>query len=108
MRASTGYRETTSRCVSAVGAARTKTEADPSHSSQQARAEYADYYKNSLLYLACVNVETDLLPQQRYERAHDLAVAALLGKIYNFGELVGARRSDWTVELELTRLFPHS
>lgn len=56
---------------------------------QQARAEYADYYKNSLLYLACVNVETDLVPQQRYERAHDLAVAALLGKIYNFGELVG-------------------
>ncbi|ORY57988.1 hypothetical protein BCR35DRAFT_309515 [Leucosporidium creatinivorum] len=54
----------------------------------KARAEYADYYKNSLLYLACVNVETDLLPQQRYERAHDLAVAALLGKIYNFGELL--------------------
>ena len=54
---------------------------------RQAKAEYADYYKSSLLYLACVNVETDLLPADRIQRAHDLGLSALLGKIYNFGEL---------------------
>ncbi|KAL8278243.1 hypothetical protein RQP46_009416 [Phenoliferia psychrophenolica] len=54
----------------------------------KAKAEYADYYKSSLLYLACVNVETDLLPGDRIQRAHDLGLSALLGKIYNFGELL--------------------
>ncbi|KAK4704781.1 26S proteasome regulatory subunit N9, partial [Phenoliferia sp. Uapishka_3] len=54
----------------------------------KAKAEYADYYKSSLLYLACVNVEMDLLPGDRIQRAHDLGLAALLGKIYNFGELL--------------------
>lgn len=47
------------------------------------------YYKNSLLYLACVDVEKDLVPDQRLVRAHDLSIAALLGEtIYNFGELL--------------------
>ncbi|SCV69735.1 BQ2448_1129 [Microbotryum intermedium] len=55
----------------------------------KAKAEYADYYKNSLLYLACVNVDKDLTLPERVQRAHDLAISALLGKIYNFGELVG-------------------
>lgn len=55
----------------------------------QAKAEYANYYKNSLLYLACVNVQTDLSPVERVQRAHDLGLSALLGTIYNFGELVG-------------------
>lgn len=54
----------------------------------KATAEYAQYYKNALLYLACVN--TDEMPQpEKVERAYDLALAALLGEmIYNFGELV--------------------
>ncbi|PWN51740.1 hypothetical protein IE53DRAFT_37763 [Violaceomyces palustris] len=55
----------------------------------KAKAEYADYYKNSLLYLACVNIETDLTPIERVTRAHDLGISALLGDtIYNFGELL--------------------
>ncbi|SCZ89428.1 BZ3500_MvSof-1268-A1-R1_Chr9g10407 [Microbotryum saponariae] len=54
----------------------------------KAKAEYADYYKNSLLYLACVTVDKDLTLPERVQRAHDLAISALLGKIYNFGELV--------------------
>lgn len=57
----------------------------------QAKAEYANYYKNSLLYLACVNVDADLTASDRVQRAHDLGVSALLGDtIYNFGELVSA------------------
>lgn len=54
----------------------------------QAKAEYASYYKNSLLYLSCINIEKDLNNDQRISRAHDLGLSALLGKIYNFGELV--------------------
>lgn len=53
------------------------------------RAEYAPYYKNSLLYLACINEAQDLSVEDRVERAHDLCLAALLSdKIYNFGELL--------------------
>lgn len=56
----------------------------------QAKAEYAPYYKHSLLYLACVDVETDLTTEERLLRAHDLGISAFLGEsIYNFGELVG-------------------
>lgn len=54
----------------------------------QAKAEFADYYKNSLLYLACINLDKDLTPEERTSRAHDLGISALLGTIYNFGELV--------------------
>ncbi|KAG9005667.1 26S proteasome regulatory subunit [Tulasnella sp. JGI-2019a] len=55
----------------------------------KAKAEYAPYYKNSLLYLACVNPETDITPEDRLVRAHDLGISALLGEtIYNFGELL--------------------
>jgi len=55
----------------------------------KAKAEYGSYYKNSLLYLACVDIVKDLLPEDRLSRAHDLGVAAFLGdQIYNFGELL--------------------
>ncbi|CAE6440579.1 unnamed protein product [Rhizoctonia solani] len=55
----------------------------------KAKADYVPYYKNSLLYLACIDVEGDLTPDQRLVRAHDLSIAALLGEtIYNFGELL--------------------
>ncbi|CBQ71239.1 related to 26S proteasome regulatory particle chain RPN9 [Sporisorium reilianum SRZ2] len=55
----------------------------------KAKAEYANYYKNSLLYLACVNVDVDLTDDARVQRAHDLSISALLGAtIYNFGELL--------------------
>ena len=55
----------------------------------KAKADYGPYYKNSLLYLACVDPAKDLTNEERMLRAHDLSVAALLGEtIYNFGELV--------------------
>jgi 26S proteasome regulatory subunit N9 len=55
----------------------------------KAKAEYAPYYTNSLLYLACVDVEKDMSPEERLARAHDLSISAFLGDtIYNFGELL--------------------
>lgn len=55
----------------------------------QSKAEYAQYYKNSLLFLACVDINTDLTLPDRLVRAHDLALSALLAEtIYNFGELL--------------------
>ncbi|KAG5643851.1 hypothetical protein DXG03_009534 [Asterophora parasitica] len=55
----------------------------------KARAEYAPYYRHSLLYLACVDLEKDLTSEERLVRAHDLGISAFLGDtIYNFGELL--------------------
>ncbi|XP_006455647.1 hypothetical protein AGABI2DRAFT_210106 [Agaricus bisporus var. bisporus H97] len=55
----------------------------------KAKAEYAPYYRNSLLYLACVDIEKDMSSEERLVRAHDLAVSAFLADtIYNFGELL--------------------
>ncbi|KAI6030191.1 hypothetical protein EDC04DRAFT_102895 [Pisolithus marmoratus] len=55
----------------------------------KAKAEYAPYYKHSLLYLACVDVASDLTRDERLLRAHDLSISAFLGDtIYNFGELL--------------------
>ncbi|KAH8701696.1 putative proteasome regulatory particle subunit [Talaromyces proteolyticus] len=54
----------------------------------QAKEEFASYYKNALLYLACVRLE-DLSQEERATRAYDLSVAALVSdSIYNFGELL--------------------
>lgn len=59
----------------------------PHHS--KTKADYVKYYKNSLLYLACVDPAKDLTPLERLTRAHDLGISAMLGEtIYNFGELV--------------------
>lgn len=53
------------------------------------KADYGPYYKNALLYLACVDSEKELQGEDRVGRARDLCLAALLGEtIYNFGELV--------------------
>ncbi|KAJ2916365.1 hypothetical protein MD484_g4059, partial [Candolleomyces efflorescens] len=55
----------------------------------KAKAEYAPYYRHSLLYLACVDPEKDLTAEERLLRAHDLSISAFLGDtIYNFGELL--------------------
>jgi 26S proteasome regulatory subunit N9 len=52
------------------------------------KQDFAAYYKNALLFLACVDI-SDLSPEERKSRAHDLSVAALVSKtIYNFGELL--------------------
>ena len=58
------------------------------------KADYGPYYKNALLYLACVDMSTEMSAEERKSRAHDLCIAALLGDtIYNFGELVSAPSS---------------
>lgn len=53
-----------------------------------AKQEFAAFYKNALLYLACIDLEE--LPQsERVSRAYNLSVAALVSdSIYNFGELL--------------------
>ncbi|KAH7395693.1 hypothetical protein BKA64DRAFT_601565 [Cadophora sp. MPI-SDFR-AT-0126] len=54
----------------------------------QSKLEFASYYRNALLYLACIDV-ADLSPAERRSRAYDLAIAALVSDtIYNFGELL--------------------
>ncbi|KAJ9121622.1 hypothetical protein QFC22_002242 [Naganishia vaughanmartiniae] len=52
------------------------------------KADYVAYYKSSLLYLACINLE-EQSKEDLVSRAHDLSIAALLGETtYNFGELL--------------------
>ncbi|KAG1341058.1 hypothetical protein G6F62_005205 [Rhizopus arrhizus] len=52
------------------------------------QADYAQYYKNALLYLSCIDI-SELTVIERIERAYDLSLSALLGEtIYNFGELL--------------------
>ncbi|THV45291.1 hypothetical protein BGAL_0506g00050 [Botrytis galanthina] len=54
----------------------------------QSKLEFASYYKNALLYLACIDLN-DLTPSERKSRAYDLSIAALISDtIYNFGELL--------------------
>lgn len=54
----------------------------------QAKAEFASYYKNALLYLACVEI-VDLTAEEQETRAYNLSIAALVSdSIYNFGELL--------------------
>lgn len=54
----------------------------------QSKLEFASYYKNALLYLACIDLN-DLTPAERKSRAYDLSIAALISDtIYNFGELL--------------------
>lgn len=54
----------------------------------QSKGDYTSYYRNSLLYLACIS-EDDLSSEQRQHRAYDLSIAALVSdSIYNFGELL--------------------
>jgi 26S proteasome regulatory subunit N9 len=66
------------------------------------KADYGPYYKNALLYLACVDIEGELSEEDRKSRAHDLCIAALLGEnIYNFGELVSREEVSEKAELTL-------
>ncbi|CAI6339044.1 unnamed protein product [Periconia digitata] len=54
----------------------------------KAKHEFAAYYKNALLYLACVDLP-ELELTERQKRAYDLSIAALVSdSIYNFGELL--------------------
>ncbi|KAL7619953.1 26S proteasome regulatory subunit [Parahypoxylon ruwenzoriense] len=52
------------------------------------QADFASYYRNALLYLACIDLSS-LSPDERRTRAYDLGIAALVSdSIYNFGELL--------------------
>ncbi|MCJ1457908.1 26S proteasome regulatory subunit [Mycoblastus sanguinarius] len=54
----------------------------------QANQDFGAYYKNALLYLACIDLST-LTPADAQSRAYDLSIAALVSdSIYNFGELL--------------------
>ncbi|UPX19525.1 26S proteasome regulatory subunit [Ascochyta rabiei] len=54
----------------------------------KSKHEFAAYYKNALLFLACVDL-ADLELRERQSRAYDLSIAALVSdSIYNFGELL--------------------
>ncbi|KAH7350068.1 26S proteasome regulatory subunit RPN9 [Plectosphaerella cucumerina] len=61
---------------------------DANASYYQRKMDFAAYYRNALLYLACIDIKS-LTPQERHARAHHLSIAALLSdSIYNFGELL--------------------
>lgn len=54
----------------------------------QAKHDFAPYYRTTLLYLACIDLES-LNQPERQQLAYDLSVAALVSdSIYNFGELL--------------------
>jgi len=54
----------------------------------QRKEDFAAYYRNALLYLACVDINA-MTPEERRSRAWRLAIAALVSNsIYNFGELL--------------------
>jgi 26S proteasome regulatory subunit N9 len=74
---------------------------------QKRKGSPADFYRNALLYLAYVSLDT-LAPSRREQLAFDMGLAALLGEdIYSFGELLShpilesLRRSSgaWLVDL---------
>ena len=53
-----------------------------------AKQEFASYYRNALLYLACIDLSS-LTSEERQSRAYSLSIAALVSdSIYNFGELL--------------------
>lgn len=52
------------------------------------KGNYADYYKDALRYLGCIQLE-QIPAGEHVERAFNLGLAAILGEgIYNFGELL--------------------
>ena len=54
-----------------------------------AKIDYTNYYRNALLYLACLPSLSVLSKEEAQTRAYNLSIAALLAeKIYNFGELL--------------------
>ena len=54
----------------------------------KSKAEYAPFYRTTLLYISCAGLD-QLERSEQIQRSHDLAIAALLGDtIYNFGELL--------------------
>lgn len=72
-----------------------------------AKQDFASYYRNALLYLACIDIKS-LDDAERRKRAYDLATSALVStSIYNFGELLlhpildalSAKNDQWLRDL---------
>lgn len=61
----------------------------------KSKAEYKGYYKNSLLFLACIDIESDLSKEERVSRAHDL------GELGRGGGGGGGVGSSWTESQEV-------
>lgn len=54
----------------------------------RAKSDFGAFYRDGMLYLACINDVTRIEVGERLELAHDLVVAVLLGKeSFNLGEL---------------------
>ncbi|KAF2862199.1 PCI-domain-containing protein [Piedraia hortae CBS 480.64] len=67
-----------------VHAAFYKTSAD----YHKVSAEFTSYYHTTLLYLACISIDS-LATEEKQRIAYDLSLAALLSdQLYNFGELL--------------------
>ncbi|GAO13907.1 uncharacterized protein UV8b_03858 [Ustilaginoidea virens] len=61
---------------------------DANASYYQRKMDFANYYRTSLLYLACIDLSS-LSDEERHKRAYYISVAALVSSsIYNFGELL--------------------
>jgi len=55
----------------------------------KSKLDYQNYYRNALLYLACLPEPSSLSREESQTRAYHLSIAALLAeKTYNFGELL--------------------
>ena len=74
---------------------------------EKIRGHHAEFYRHAIRYLGCVAAE-DLPEAEAAQRAHDLGLAALLGKgIYNVGELLAhgimdslrGSKGQWLVDL---------
>lgn len=75
-----------------------------------AKQDFASYYRNALLYLACIDIKS-LDDAERRKRAYDLATSAFVStSIYNFGELLlhpildalSAEEDEWLRDLLFT------
>eukprot|EP00116_Pleurobrachia_bachei_P005552 sb/3465814/ len=72
------------------------------------KGDYNNFYRDSLRYLGCIDID-ELTAKQQQEHAFHIALSALLGdKVYNFGELLAHPLLDalkvacpWIVELLL-------
>jgi len=72
------------------------------------KGDYNSFYRDSLRYLGCIDLD-DLTPKQQQEHAFHIGLSALLGdKVYNFGELLAHPLLEalrvacpWIVELLL-------
>ncbi|EEB08262.1 19S proteasome regulatory subunit Rpn9 [Schizosaccharomyces japonicus yFS275] len=53
----------------------------------KSKGDFAQFYRHCLLYISCIDLGVQT-GQELLEKAIDLSVAAVLGEIYNFGDLI--------------------